>query len=293
MYKYLCIEYADPDNLTDSIPIRYRLRDNSVVPKWTSKVIAAQKKYSIDDPKRFYGFDDQQIQISQAIERINSCVDVINSHRPIIERKLTDINDTDTLNYLHHIFEVYHGLLDQQTHEFYLSASTEVQTALADLNVCVHRCESVIQGSVHRHVVTYYGLPKTDCLDIGDYEHFTDVYKFGTVYLNYVEIGKTIEELAIDNDQYIADQAFQPFRRYSADFGVFFADSDFQQVCKKRDLVRDYYLRHSAFFLQQGLYADHPYLRLGKIPLADIDSSQQDVLQLLRTRQYVKSVTIY
>ena len=293
MYKYLCIEYADPDNLIDSIPIRFRLRDNSVVPKWTDKLIKAQRQYTIDDPGRFYGFEDKQTQITQALSRINSCIDIINSHEPIVERRLDTVNDTDTLNYLHHIFEVYHGLLDQQTHEFYLTATKEVQQALADLNICVHRCESIAQGSTPRHVVTYFGLPKTDVLDINDYELFTDIYKFGTVYLNYVEIGKTIEDLAVDNDQYIADEAFQPFTHYSADFGVLYADSDGQQVDQRRTLVRDYYLNNSEFFLQRGLYAEHPYLKIGKIPLADLDSPPNNVLQLLRTRQYVKSVTIY
>jgi hypothetical protein len=32
--------------------------------------------------------------------------------------------------------------------------------------------------------------------------------KFGTVYLNYCEIGKTVEDLANDNDKYIGDDAF-------------------------------------------------------------------------------------
>lgn len=287
------MEYANPNNLTDSVSIQFRLRDHTVVSKWTNKIIEAQKHYTIDDPERFYGFEDYQTQVIQALAKINSCIDVINSHRPIIERRLTDINDTDTLNYLHHMFEVYHGLLDQQTHEFYLSADVKVQKALADLNICVHRCESVIHGSSPRHVVTYYGLPKTDVLDWEDYELFTDVYKFGTVYLNYVEIGKTLEDLAIDNDHYISDEAFQPFKHYSTDFVAMFADSNFEQVCQRRDLVLDYYLNNSEFFLSRGLYAEHPYLKLGKIPLADIDSSPTDVLQLLRTRQHVKSVTIY
>ena len=138
MYKYLCIEYADPDNPIDSMPVRFRLRNNSVVPKWTDKIIKAQRQYPIDDPQRFYGFGNLDQQISSALLKINACIDVINSHQHIVDRKLMYINDTDTLNYLHHIFEVYHGLLDQQTHEFYLTANTEVRRALADLNICVH-----------------------------------------------------------------------------------------------------------------------------------------------------------
>ena len=292
MYTHLCVEYADPANQTDTITLKYKLRHNSVVPKWTAKLTQAQEKYPIDDPARFYGFGDTQSQIEYALTRINQCVEIINSHREIIHRRMTDINDHDTLNYLHNIFEVYHGLLDQQTHEFYLSASDEVRKALADLNIAVHRCESAARVNEARHVVTYFGLPKTDQLDLIDYDCFTDQYTAGTVYLNYVEIGKTIENLATDNDHYISDDAFKPFRYFSADFLILFTDSDSDRITARRSLVKKYYDDNMDFFITRELPVDHPYLRPGKIPLADIDSSGEDVLQLLQTRQYVKSVKL-
>jgi hypothetical protein len=292
MYTHLCVEYADPANQSDSITLKYKLRHNSVVPKWTAKLIQAQEKYPIDDPARFYGFGDQLTQIEYALARINQCIEIINSHREIIYRRMSNINDYDTLNYLHNIFEVYHGLLDQQTHEFYLSASDEVRKALADLNIAVHRCESAARVNEARHVVTYFGLPKTDQLDLSDYNCFTDQYTAGTVYLNYVEIGKTIENLATDNDHYISDDAFKPFRYYSADFLILFTDSDIARITYKRELIKKYYDDNMEFFTARGLTVDHPYLRLGKIPLADIDSSSIDVLQSLQTRQYVKSVKL-
>lgn len=292
MYSYLCVEYADPVNQSDSITLKYKLRQNSVVPKWIAKLTQAQEKYSIDDPARFYGFGDLQTQIDYALTRINQCVEIINSHRKIIYRQLSDINDQDTLNYLHNIFEVYHGLLDQQTHEFYLSASDEVRKALADLNIAVHRCEGVARIIGARHVVTYFGLPKTDQLELEDYDVFTDQYTAGTVYLNYVEIGKTLENLATDDDHYISDEAFKPFRYYSADFLILFTDSDVARTVSRRELIKKYYDDNMEFFSARGLNFDHPYLRPGKIPLADIDSPDEDVLQLLQTRQYVKSVKL-
>lgn len=221
-FKHLYIKYSNPSDSLDTFTLQYKLRDNPVVPKWCERVELAQKKYTIDDPGRFYGFGNVDDQKADAVDRINTCIDTINNFETIVDRRLNSIDDQDTLNYLHHIFEIYHGLLDQQTHELWLRAPIAVRRALADLNILVHRCESVQRGATPRHVVTYYGLPKDQVLDTDDYAYFTDKVEFGTVYLNYAEIGKTLEDLAIDNDQYISDEAFKPFEHYSADFNVKF-----------------------------------------------------------------------
>ena len=290
--KHLYIKYCNPSNSLDTFTLEYQLRDNSIVPKWYQQVNQAQSKYSIDDPGRFYGFGPIQEQIKDAIDQINNCIKTINKFESIIDRKLKDINDQDTLNYLHHIFEVYHGLLDQQTHEFWLRAPTQVRRALADLNVLVHRCESVSRQALPRHVVTYYGLPKTEVLDQEDYSLFEDTVNFGTVYLNYVEIGKTLDDLAVDNDQYIGDDAFRPFNHYSADFNIKFWSSDDRQVESNRATMKAYYDTNSEFFESKKLPWGHPYLASGCIPLADLQytGNSKELLKELEMHQWVKEV---
>ncbi len=288
---HLCIEYAKPDDHSDSITVKFKLRDNGIASLWQERVITAQQDYTIDDPQRFYGFGELGEKRVEALQKINYCIDTINSHRVIINRKLEQINDFDTLNYLHHIFEVYHGLLDQQTHEFYTSASSTVQKALADLNISVHRCESLATNPTVRNVITYFGLPKTKTLLPEHYDLFTDIYQFGTVYLNYVEIGKTLEDLAIDDDAYIGDDAFKPFNFYSADFAVIYSDSNLEKVLSKREKIKRYYLENANFFLKRGYHINHPQLRPGRIPLADLDSHGKELVQLLEHRQFVKSVS--
>ena len=213
-------------NDQDSVDLKFKLLNNSISDRWVGEVLLAQHLgYSIDDPKRFYGFNSINEETNNALKLINQSINTINAYKPIVERSLNDINDQDTLNYLHHIFEVYHGLLNtQQDNEFFKNAPVEVQQALADLNIHVHRCESVSKNNYPRCVITYYGLPKTKFLEQEDFKLFTPYYKFGTVYLNYVEIGKTLEDLSRDNDQYIADEAFRPFRQFSADFNIKFYD---------------------------------------------------------------------
>jgi hypothetical protein len=294
MFKNLYIAYSNSKNPLDTFTLQYRLRDNSIVPKWCQRVEQAQNKYTIDAPGRFYGFGSIQEQTKDAIVQINNCIKSINKFETIIDRQLKDVDDQDTLNYLHHIFEVYHGLLDQQIHEFWLRAPTQVQRALADLNVLVHRCESVGRQALPRHVVTYYGLPKTEILSQEDYLLFEDTVSFGTVYLNYVEIGKTLDDLAVDNDQYIGDDAFRPFRHYSADFNVKFWSSDDRQVESNRAIIKAYYDANSKFFKSKKLPWGHPYLASGSIPLADLQytGNRKELLKELESHQWVREVIL-
>lgn len=286
MFTHLCIEYG----LHDPITLKYKLRNHAVANKWVQKVLLAQAKYQIDDPYRFYGFGNVAQQQADALEKINNCIDLINSHGVIIDRKPASVNDDDTMNYLHHIFEVYHGMLDTQDHEFYVTAPEDVKRALADLNIHVHRCEHASRYNIPKHVVTYYGLPKTDMLDMGDYEFLSDHFTAGTVYLNYVEIGKTFEDLAIDNDEYIFEEAFKPYRYYSADFVVFFDNSDMDKIKQRRRLLDEYYHKNQDFFKARDLDLSHPFLKPGRIPLADLDTKIDNIVELLSTKQFVNSV---
>jgi hypothetical protein len=281
MYKKLLIEYADPADLDDSITLEFRLRNNPIVARWVERVETAQAQYPIDDPARFYGLGGNQVET--ALLQINKCISLINSHQPIIDRTIDTVTDQDTLNYLHNIFERYHGLLDQQNNDFWLRAPASVRRALADLNILVHRCESVARGADPRHVVTWFGLPKDQVLRDSDYAHAVHIWRPGTVFLNYVEIGKTIQDLAEDDDQYIAAEAFQPFRHYSADFVVRFFARTPEQADAKYMQMYNYYLKNQEFFgAWQYCYTN------ASLPLADLTTPLD--LDQLATRQFVKSV---
>lgn len=282
--QYLIIEYADPETLSNSFSVRFRLLDHEVTSLWVQAVLDAKKSnIQIDDPKRFYGFNSRDSEIKHALASIDQCITTINNYSYLIEKRLTDIDDQDTLNYLHHIFEVYHGLLDQP-HPFYLNAPDNVKKSLSNLNVLVHRCESTARGNPPRHVVTYFGLEKNRTLKDHHYDLLTNEHKFGTVLISYVEIGKTVYDLMSDNDNYISPEAFKPFNHYSADFVVKYWNTDPLISQRRNAKIREYHKRHYDFFGEwKSCYAD------GSIPVAVID---QDLdLQNIVPRQYVKSVT--
>jgi hypothetical protein len=290
--KFLII-LCNLQNIEDEYVLEFDLINSSIVNKWHLKIIEAiARGYSIDDPERFYGLNTIEEDKRIAIERINKCVDIINSHRKIIDRYLLDIHDTDTLNYLHHIFEEYHGLLDQQTNEFYTGASLEVRKALSNLNIAVHRVENVLYGNPRRFVTTYFGLPKTDKLTQEDFNYMTCQYNFGGLYLNYVEVGKTLADLVRDKDEYIDDDAFKPWNYYSADFTVRLHDRPLEASQKEESDCLQYYSENQDFFSNLGYPQYTNQLKPGFIKLGNLVFDDKDtVISNITKHQYVKSVT--
>ena len=267
----------------NQIDLRYQLRDTDLADRWLKRLqLALDTDIAIDEPTRFSGFDTTEAE--SVISQLQHCVDTINTYKPLIARHITTVDDQDTLNYLHHVFEVYHGMLNQP-HEIFLSAPQPVQMALANLNVLVHRAETVAQGKLPRHVVTYYAMPKTEYLKSEDYALFEKSITAGTMYINYVEIGKDLLALALDNDQYISDSAFMPWQRYSADFNVkFWSDSkeDIQHLTRK---VNQYYQCNSEF-LDQYVHSQV----WGYLPVADcIDKFD---IEQLSNNQRVTAVNV-
>jgi hypothetical protein len=115
---------------------------------------------------------------------------------------------------------------------------------------------------------------------------------FGTVYLNYCEIGKTVEDLANDNDEYIADEAFKPFSHYSADFRISFYDQDLN---KKIPAMEQYFRENRDFFIARNIESVYDVRALPlRFPVADLDDkrSREEIISLIRQNQHVKQVTI-
>lgn len=293
MAQFCYITLCNPIEQSKQITLKFELYPTEIASKWRSKVLEAQaNNYQIDDPERFYGFDNIETEKQKALELINQCIKIINHHMPLIERSLTDFDDQDTLNYLHHIFEIHHGLLDQQNTVFWNNAPAAVKAALANLNINIHRIESIRHGNKPRFVTTYFRLPKTKKLSDQDYTSLTNFYTFGGLYLNYVEIGKTLEELMRDQDNYIHAEAFKPWEYFSADFKVLFSDTDTVQGNKHFNKCKEYFEQNKEFFIKQGYSTFTEKLKPGAISLGQLvyNESKEAVLDKIKNHQYVKSV---
>jgi hypothetical protein len=281
--------------LDNTFTLKFGVLDTPVAQLWLDRM-TNRDQYPLDHPDRFYGFNSYQDEVDRALLMINNCIDTINNHDPIVSKSLNTVTDQDTLNYLHNIFERYHGLLDQQSEEYWNHAPEPVRRALADLNLAVHRCEAASRGNLPRFVCTWYGLPKTHTLtDDLMREYGITNPKFGSVCLNYCEIGKTLENLTQDRDNYISDEAFRPFNHYSADFVVRFFEENINIVGKRVIAMSTYYQQHREFFEQRG-YADfqHPRLLPLYFPVAELIETmpRNELLETIRKYQQVTQVSI-
>jgi hypothetical protein len=274
----------------DPITLKFQIRKTPLAELWVERM-RERLKWPMDHPDRFYGFGTPKQERDRAVADIRRCIATINLWEPIIHREFE--HTQDCLNYLHNIFERYHGLLDQQNSDYWNRAPNEVRCALAELNIAVHRCESVSTGNRPRFVCTWFGMPKLYCLDPELQSMFGDWrINFGTVYLNYCEIGKTAEDLAHDNDKYIDKDAFRPFNHYSADFNVAFYDRDLTAIYGQ---IQNYIDQHQDFFLAHDIRSVYNIKAQPlRFPVADLvhNGNREKLLFEIAQRQWVQQVTL-
>lgn len=274
----------------DPLVLNFKIRDTPVAKLWTARM-RERTNYLLDHPDRFYSFSSVTQERERAVTEIQQCINTINSWEPIIHREFEYTQDC--LNYLHNIFERYHGLLDEQNSDYWLRAPDNVRRALAELNLAVHRCESVTSGKYPRFVCTWFGMPKAYRLDTDLQRLYgTSQIQFGTVYLNYCEIGKTVEDLTYDDDKYIGDDAFRPFSHYSADFNVQFYDLDLR---KMYGLVQNYIDQHQDFFVAHSITNVYNIKAQPlRFPVADLEYSgdRSELLFQISQRQWVQQIEL-
>jgi hypothetical protein len=272
------------------LSLKFRVLDNPMAQLWLERM-GQRYQYSLDDPERFYGFNSLEQDQILALKKINHCIDQIRSRRDHIDRgHVQSVHDQDSLNYWHHVFEIHHGLLEQE------NKTDPLTPVLCELNVAVHRCESVARGNRPRFVCTWYGLPKTKTLTAEIMkQHGTLNPSFGSICLNYCEIGKTLEDLTQDRDNYISDNAFRPFQHYSADFNVRMHQETSQYISDKIVRMKDYYNLHRDFFFERGYGSfNDPRLLPLRFPVAELvtDLAPADLITAIAQQQCITQVNL-
>lgn len=290
MHKFITIRFGKRGEQE----LSFVIGETNIAQRWARKLqFALSKRYKVDDPRRFYGHTSLSKESKDTLKWITECIDTINDHDPIIERSISRVDDQDTLNYLHSMFEQYHGQLGEPT-GWYESAPEPVQRAIAELNVLVHRCESLVRGAKPRLVCTYYRMPKQDCLAWSDYDLMTDHTAFGDLCLNYCEIGKTLEDFWRDQDEYVTANTFKPFRYFSADFNVRLYELSAKELQEQRTGIAQYYDANRTQFESAGIRdRRHPHLKAGTIVVAQLIPEHRDkALTVFAEHSYVSSIEL-
>ena len=110
--NYAILRLSDSNDHTKFFDLKFKLLQHNFVKKWINCVLEAQQKqYPISEPWAIYNLNNKMNRdfIKTNINRLMKKID--NVHK-LFGFELKNINDQDTLNKIHAIFEFNHGKLD-------------------------------------------------------------------------------------------------------------------------------------------------------------------------------------
>lgn len=274
--------------------LEWKIAQTRFAQEWANLVReTALTNVPIRHEKIFSGFNDHEVEVKTALKYINAVIDIINKYDPIINTRLTTVHDQETLNYLHHIFEIYHGSLDDST-DYYHNAPWPLRKNLSNLNVFVHLCESLArsyQQPVIQICYTSSSVIQPKNYQESDYREFTRSSKFGDICLCYVEVGKTLLNVIRDRDEVVFWTGIKPRSRFYADFGIQFVNIEVMPSAIEQ--VMAFYNKHEAALLAQGI-TNNIDQHVGLPVVAELNSNltPEEIIQNIKDRQKIYSIEV-
>lgn len=251
------------------------LNDNPFVRKWANELQWCLDNCHFNQQEAFSSL----LTLEDAAQVLrNSCV-VINSYlKDFIEIKDDIVNQPqEYFNYLHSKFETLGGKFGQPTKLFSI-VGIELKTAIRDLNFFVHRVETKKKSTPRLYISfnkdQYRRLP----LEELDYEYFEFELEPGTLFLNYVELGKDFIDLYKDGLE-LDYSGFSNLHYYSGEAQLAFKDTQ----ALPPELVK--------WLTDRGVDPYDKRLGHGKIPLGKI-IDLDDVGAKLRKYQHLNKILI-
>ena len=282
---------SDP---TDVVDLVFKFHLNDFTEKWQNQLLLSQQRQDpISEPWAISGnnYWTPERSLNHINEHIAICNDI---HPGLFDRNITDIDNQDDLNYVHSVFELHHGKLDEWLDNpiFQQERGNELRQSLSFINQAVHRLESISKYDIQDRLkirVVYFDTPKTQTFTVEDYARFTNTIEFGGLYTMYADVGKNLESLAMDNDDHHHD--FVPNLHWSSDFTVRFHDNN---GVEKVEACQTFLEQNWEYFENKGYVKDDPRLTTGSIKLASLIYDDRDrILEAVRQCDNIQSAFMF
>ena len=248
---------------------------------------ALQESLQLPCHKRFHNFPgslEDEEWISTEIQKILLAV---NEYKPgTTKLRVKDKLSQDDLNELHHFFEVYHGSINSIS-PFFNAAPPHIQSGLGRINLLIHQYEDYLlnQSYIEKgeaplaKIFLNFEDRKRFPLEEQDYQEFTLKVDFGGWYLDYCEVGKSIWDLYIDQDEHIGDENIRPLRYYSADsFLLFSPGNSDKRVQQYQSEFSHWWDQNKEYLSALGFQKNDSKNAIGSIKLAQLDLGSKDLL---------------
>jgi hypothetical protein len=242
----------------NTIDIVFDILDTNIANKWATEVA---RNYPLYEADRFKSWPSDGKSSDYYKQQLVDQITIINNYCPRTIKEC-NINSQSDLNYLHKFFEDLRGEISTGT-DFFNQSPVAVKLAIEDFNVYIHEYEHLLRNSNYPEIVCTYSDRLRYRLEDDDYQHFTFKWEFGSVYINYCEVGKPLLDVFKDADTYISFKNVRPLEYYSADFTIKFGPSTPDDIYQHRlQAFNCWYKNYSRQF---------KHLSLGMIPVATIN----------------------
>jgi hypothetical protein len=290
MFKTFCLTVCNDEQHYD---VFFDVLDNPISQKWAMEI---SKNYELFETDRFSNWPDSPKNKDYFVSMLNKQIDTVNQYYPNLINSYVEENpDQETMNYLHTFFEKLRGPIGEES-DWYKSANTEAQEAICQFNILIHEYEHysfneemlpLVKHPYATIVGTYKDRPRYELTD-DDYNFFTFNWRFGTVYINYCEVGKPLLDVFKDQDEVVGDNNIKPLKYYSADWQIKFGPDTLDWVYAQRfDEFKEWFHKKSNYFNQLGINWG-PKLSLGMIPVAQLNTNYSNLENLSKTEIIAK-----
>jgi len=279
----------------DHVDFVWRTLATPIADRWIAALRQAIPAWFFETD-RFYDFPNSRWTKTTVAADIASQLHIIETYRPgTISLWPTVEMPQDRLNDFHLYFERLRGAIHDPA-PFFKEAPPPVRRAITDLNIAIHRYESFIADqpiASRRIVCTFNDMVRHELVD-SDYALFTMKHGFGSLYIGYCEVGKTIDEVFRDDDHVVTEGNIRPQRHYSADFTMVFHDPEAGKVDQFFVDFNQWFERNAAWLRALGFVQHDPKLAIGFIPVATLQTSltQDEVIAAIAPRQHLHSVRL-
>jgi uncharacterized protein len=229
----------------------------------------------------FYGFAGDPRDPRWIAAEIARHVELVNAHAPgAFPAPSGELSRRD-LNELHERFARYSGPLALRPTPF-ARAPAAVEDALAELNRLIHRHEDWLGArdgvtAAPPAIVVELAAPRArHPLLPEEYADFTLARGFGTCYVNYCEVGKSLWNAFADADD-PATAGVRPLRYLSADAYLYFGPTDAPaEVEARRRAFAAWWDERADALAALGFVRDDPRNAVGHLPVADLVRDRGD-----------------
>jgi hypothetical protein len=287
--KTFCVEF-DQDLI-----LEYQTLDTDLANRWYDllRVVLSQDA-TLREADRLQDFPNSIWTESVVVNKINACLETISHHVSGISDRAVLGGSRAQLNLLHkHFEELRGGVLTPSTH--WQQGTEQLRTAINDLNLHIHRLEDILDAESNPepwpHVIITFNNFQRLPLQSTDYALFTTDTEFGTVYLNYCEVGKALWNVFFDADDVVGDHNIRPLRYYSPEMMLAFYDADLHDTLPK---FWSWWDDHTEHLAQLGFHRDDPDLSIGAVPVARLKNhwDRKDLINAISEYDSVKRVYI-